>query len=164
MKRNIRNLIVSKLAPVLPSHKVVYRGTIKDVPLLSNFKPGIVVMTPQGLGVLQPFNEGVIDKNSKVKVYLFRRYYKEFPLNSLRQYVVYHSPTGQILPLVSTDYRYIYGNDHEIEYRISTNQNVLLTDRCKQINQVIYDHSKKRDGYVLIKALRKGEIKINNDK
>lgn len=158
---NIRNLIMDKLIPVLPATKIAFIGTIKEVPILTDsIKSGMVVLTPNGLGVIKSFDGGGINKNTTVVVWLFKKYHKQYPLNTLRQYIVYHTPTGQIIPLSSTDYRYIYGNNQTVHYRISNRLNIVLTDACKKEHQLIYNYSKKRNGEVLLKALRKGEIKI----
>ena len=155
------NFLISKLAPILPSNKVQYVGIIKEVPLLTP-KEGITVLTPQGLGVIATLGSDGFNKTSTAKVWLFnnKKYYKTYPINSLRQYVVYHTPSSQILPLASNEYRYIYGSNQQIRYRVSNRLNIILTDECKKENQIIYNHSKKKDGYVLLKALRKGEIKL----
>lgn len=140
---------------VMPSNHRIYTGKVKEVPLLIA-KKGVVVITPNGLGTIRSINP-----TSKIIVDLYRGYPKEFSLALIKQYVIIHTPTNQIFPISSTEYRYIYTIDQLIEYRISNKNLVLLTDSCKESLQNVYVWNKLKHGHIIINELKKGNIKLN---
>ena len=144
---------------VTPSNLRTYAGRVKETPLLVA-KKGIVVITPNGLGTIRNVNMNTSISSKKVTVDLYRGYPKDIPLIDIKQYVVLHTPTNQIFPIASTEYRYIYTVDQPIEYRLSNRNLALLTDSCKKSLSNVYAWNKLKHGYIIINELKKKHIKL----
>ena len=136
-----------------------YTGNIKIVSPIE-LRIGSTVLTPDGIGIVTSFVENFGSKPIKAEVLLYRKYKKLYYIIHLQQYVIFHKFSNQFIRISPPDYRYIYNEDQEVEYRLTTRKYARLTEKSKNQYEYVKALSKTRYGLKSLRLISKYGIII----
>jgi hypothetical protein len=114
-------------------HVVYYIGKLSHMLPIHQLKKGDVVITPRGVGIVHmsyPFKGPSKARDNKVVVMFNKRYFT-FNYDEVYQYVVLHTPLNTYFPLAKASYSYILHDGVEVQYRITSRNNAMLSDEEK---------------------------------